>query len=111
MTRLASDLLGVPADMIVYAQGETDLLPTGRGNGGSAATVVGVTAVKIALDDFIADGGGIAAAALGCGAGDLAYGDGAFLAPDGQKRHGLISSTTATKQAATAFWRNSPRMM
>ena len=85
VTRLASDLLGVPADMIVYAQGDTDLLPTGRGNGGSAATVVGVSAVKIALDDFIADGGGIAAAALGCGAGDLAYGDGAFLAPDGQK--------------------------
>ena len=65
VTRLASDLLGVPADMIVYAQGDTDLLPTGRGNGGSAATVVGVSAVKIALDDFITDGNGIAAAALG----------------------------------------------
>ena len=84
VTRLASDLLGVPSDMIVYAQGDTDLLPTGRGNGGSAATVVGVSAVKIALDDFIADGGAIAAAALGCEAGDLAYADGAFSAPDGQ---------------------------
>ncbi len=84
VTRLASDLLGVPADMIVYAQGDTDLLPTGRGNGGSAATVVGVSAVKIALDEFIDDGGGIAAAALGCAAGDLAYADGTFLAPDGQ---------------------------
>ncbi len=85
VTRLASDLLGVPADMIVYAQGDTDLLPTGRGNGGSAATVVGVSAVKIALDDFITDGNGIAAAALGCEAGDLAYVDGKFLAPNGQK--------------------------
>ena len=84
VTRLASDLLGVPSDMIAYAQGDTDLLPTGRGNGGSAATVVGVSAVKIALDDFIADGGAIAAAALGCEAGDLAYADGAFSAPDDQ---------------------------
>ena len=84
VTRLASDLLGVPADMIVYAQGDTDLLPTGRGNGGSAATVVGVSAVKIALDDFIADGSGVAAAALGCEAGDLVYVDGVFSAPNGQ---------------------------
>ena len=33
VTRLASDLLGVPADMIIYAQGDNDLLPAGRGNG------------------------------------------------------------------------------
>ena len=85
VTRLASDLLGVPAEMIVYAQGDTDLLPTGRGNGGSAATVVGVSAVKIALDDLITNGGGIAAAALGCGADALTYSDGVFLAPDGQQ--------------------------
>ena len=84
VTRLASDLLGVPADMIVYAQGDTDLLPTGRGNGGSAATVVGISAVKIALDDFITDGNGIAAAALGCEVGDLAYVDGAFSAANGE---------------------------
>ena len=92
VTRLASDLLGVPADMIVDAQGDTDLLPTGRGNGGSAATVIGVSAVKIALDEFINDGGGIAAAALGCAAGDLAYADGVFLAPDGQIKRVAINN-------------------
>ena len=84
VTRLASDLLGMPEDIIFYAQGDTDLLPTGRGSGGSSATVVGVSTVKIALHDFIADGGGIAAAAIGCSADDLAYADGAFSTPDGQ---------------------------
>jgi carbon-monoxide dehydrogenase large subunit len=84
VTRLASDLLDMPADMIIYAQGDTDLLPTGRGSGGSAATVVGVSTIKIALDDFIAEGGNIAAAALGCVTDNLAYADGAFSAPNGQ---------------------------
>ena len=111
VTRLASDLLGVPADMIVYAQGDTDLLPTGRGNGGSAATVVGVSAVKIALDDFIADGGAIAAAALGCEAGDLAYADGAFSAPDGQNMTWADIARHSNKAGGTAFWGNSPRLM
>ena len=85
VTRLASDLLRVPAEMIVYAQGDTDLLPTGRGNGGSAATVVGVSAVKTALNDLISNGRGIVAAVLGCGANELTYSHGTFSAPSGQQ--------------------------
>jgi len=83
IARLASQHLGVPVDMIIYAQGDTNLLPSGRGNGGSAATVVGTAAVKIALDAFISEGQSIAAAALGCGAADIAYDNGHFSAADG----------------------------
>ena len=84
VARLASQMLGVPTHSIVYAQGDTDLLPTGRGNGGSAATVVGLSAVKIALDELITQGQGVAAAALGCAATELTYRDGAFATSDGQ---------------------------
>ncbi|HBD51927.1 MAG TPA: hypothetical protein DC036_05475, partial [Alphaproteobacteria bacterium] len=84
VARLTSQMLGVPTHSIVYAQGDTDLLPTGRGNGGSAATVVGLSAVKIALDELITQGQGVAAAALGCAATELTYRDGAFATSDGQ---------------------------
>jgi carbon-monoxide dehydrogenase large subunit len=69
VARLASQMLGVPTHSIVYAQGDTDLLPTGRGNGGSAATVVGLSAVKIALDELITQGQG------DCGGGAWLCGD------------------------------------
>jgi carbon-monoxide dehydrogenase large subunit len=84
VARLASQMLGVPTHSIVYAQGDTDLLPTGRGNGGSAATVVGLSAVKIALDALITQGQGIVASALGCAATELTYRDGSFITPDGR---------------------------
>ena len=34
VSKLASDVLKVPVERIIYAQGDTDLLPEGRGNGG-----------------------------------------------------------------------------
>jgi len=83
IARLVADVLDIPQKNITYAQGDTDLLPSGRGNGGSAATVVGVSAVRIALDQFIEQGRAIAAAALGSAAADLVYNNGQFTAPDG----------------------------
>jgi carbon-monoxide dehydrogenase large subunit len=81
LARMAAQRLGVEIDMIVYEQGDTDLLPSGRGSGGSAATVIGGAAVHVALDDFIKAGKAIAGGVLGCAAEDVVYEFGQFSNP------------------------------
>ncbi|MEK9718038.1 MAG: molybdopterin cofactor-binding domain-containing protein, partial [Candidatus Puniceispirillum sp.] len=76
--RMASDRLGVDIDRITYHQGDTDLLPTGRGSGGSAATVIGGAAVHVALDELINAGKGIAAGVIGCAVDDVTFDAGQF---------------------------------
>ena len=83
VSRLASDVLNVPLEQIIYSQGDTDLLPEGRGNGGSAATVVGVSAVKIALGDFLSEAKSIASSVAGCPVNAVTYARGEFSAPGG----------------------------
>ena len=85
VSKLASDVLEVPIERIIYAQGDTDLLPEGRGNGGSSATVVGVSAVKIALSKFLSEASLIVSSVVGCPAEDLMYANGEFSAPGGHK--------------------------
>ena len=65
VSKLASDVLEV-IERIIYEQGDTDLLPEGRGNGGSSATVVGVSAVKIALSKFLSEASLIVSSVVGC---------------------------------------------
>ncbi len=43
--QLIADMFGVAADQVEYNQGDTDVLPSGRGNGGSSALCVGGSAV------------------------------------------------------------------
>ncbi|NBW05477.1 MAG: aldehyde oxidase, partial [Alphaproteobacteria bacterium] len=71
LARMASDRLGVDIDRITYHQGDTDLLPGGRGSGGSAATVIGGAAVHVALDELIIAGKGVAAGVIGCAVDDV----------------------------------------
>ena len=66
LARMASSQLGVDLKNITYKQGDTDLLPSGRGSGGSAATVIGGAAVHIALKEFIISGKSIAAGVFNC---------------------------------------------
>jgi len=81
LARMASDRLGVDIDHITYHQGDTDLLPGGRGSGGSAATVIGGAAVHVALDELIAAGKGIAAGVIGCVVDDITFDAGQFHGP------------------------------
>jgi len=81
LARMASQRLGVDIDDIIYQQGDTDLLPSGRGSGGSAATVIGGAAVHVALNEFIAAGKGIAAGVLGCDADQITFDAGLFSNP------------------------------
>jgi carbon-monoxide dehydrogenase large subunit len=54
--RLVAQRLNIPVEKIRYAQGDTDLLPEGRGNGGSSALIQGGSAVTRSADDLISKG-------------------------------------------------------
>ncbi len=81
LARMASTRLGVDMDNIIYEQGDTDLLPSGRGSGGSAATVIGGAAVHVALNEFVAAGKSIAAGVLGCEIDHVVFDAGLFSNP------------------------------
>ena len=79
LARMAADRLGVELDDIIYQQGDTDTLPSGRGSGGSAATVIGGAAVHVALDEFVQAGKSIASGVMGCSIDEISLQDGVFL--------------------------------
>ena len=78
LARMASSQLGVDLKNITYKQGDTDLLPSGRGSGGSAATVIGGAAVHIALKEFIISGKSIAARVFNCNKKTVIFEKGEF---------------------------------
>jgi carbon-monoxide dehydrogenase large subunit len=75
---LVAERLGVDIDKVRYIQGDTDLLPGGRGNGGSSSIGVGGACVTITLDNTIAKGREIAAEMLDAKPGDIEFSDGHF---------------------------------
>jgi carbon-monoxide dehydrogenase large subunit len=79
-SRMAAERLGLKLDKIIYAQGDTDLLPSGRGNGGSASTVVAGSALALGLDQMLGEGRAIAAGILDCRTEDILFADGRFSA-------------------------------
>ena len=52
-SQLVADRFGVPLEQVRYEQGDTDLLPGGKGNGGSGALCIGGSAVSLAVDKVI----------------------------------------------------------
>ena len=71
--------LNISADRIKYIQGDTDYLPSGRGSGGSAATITGGSAVINAAEILIQTGNQIAADVLKCDISDIHYNNGNFF--------------------------------
>ena len=53
MTQLVADRFGVAAEQVRWEGGDTDLLPSGKGNGGSGALCIGGSAVSLAVDKVI----------------------------------------------------------
>lgn len=70
--------LGLPRDAVRYEFGDTDDLPTGRGNGGSSSIAVGGPATKLAVEKVIASGKKLAAELLEARADDIEFRDGRF---------------------------------
>ncbi len=76
--QLVAAQLGVPAERIEYRQGDTDLLPFGRGSGGSGAMPIGASAVFRAAERVIEKARRIAAEMLEAAVADVTFEDGRF---------------------------------
>ncbi|MFM9938153.1 MAG: xanthine dehydrogenase family protein molybdopterin-binding subunit [Hyphomicrobiaceae bacterium] len=77
-TDMVAEKLGLTRDKIKYVFGDTDDLPTGRGNGGSSSIPVGGAATLGAIDKVIATGKALATELLEANVDDIDFRDGGF---------------------------------
>ena len=77
-SRLVAQRLGLPVASVRYAQGDTDLLANGRGNGGSSALIQGGSAVAKGVDDLIEKGRELASHELEAAVSDIEFSAGVF---------------------------------
>ena len=73
MTMMVADRLGVDVRDITFRQGDTDLLASGRGSGGSSAHIIGGSAVHNAIEAVIEKGREIASEALEAASADIEF--------------------------------------
>jgi carbon-monoxide dehydrogenase large subunit len=95
--QMIADRFGVPADQVEYQQGDTDLLPFGRGNGGSSALCVGGTAVSQATTSLVGTLTDIAAELLEAPAETVTLSDGIFRSRDANRTLTLAEVAAAAK--------------
>jgi carbon-monoxide dehydrogenase large subunit len=76
--QIAADRLGLPIEDIELVEGDTDRIPFGNGTWGARSTAVAGTAIYRACDKVMDKALRMAAHALECAAGDLAYRRGLF---------------------------------
>ena len=78
MTQLVADRFGLAPEQVVWEGGDTDLLPGGKGNGGSGALCIGGSAVSLAVDKVIDKARRIAAELLEAAVVDVELSNGRF---------------------------------
>jgi aerobic carbon-monoxide dehydrogenase large subunit len=78
MTQLVADRFGVALEQVVWEGGDTDLLASGKGNGGSGALCIGGSAVTLAVDKVIEKARHIAAELLEAAVVDVEFTNGKF---------------------------------
>jgi carbon-monoxide dehydrogenase large subunit len=84
--RLLAEKLGVAEESIRVVQGDTDLVPFGRGTYGSRSVAAAGSALALAADKVIAKGRRIAAHLLESAEADLAFRDGGFVVEGTDRR-------------------------
>jgi carbon-monoxide dehydrogenase large subunit len=77
-SQLVADRFGVPLELVRYEQGDTDVLPYGKGNGGSGALCIGGAAISLAIDKVIEKARRIAAELLEAADVDVMFEAGRF---------------------------------
>lgn len=77
-TQLIADRFGIPDEQVRWEGGDTDLLPSGKGNGGSGALCIGGSAVSLAMDKVIAKATEVAAELLEAAVVDIELRNGRF---------------------------------
>ena len=103
---LVADWLGVAVDSIRYVQGDTDIVPFGRGTYAARSSMLGGVALRSAADTIIEKAKAMAAHLLEASAADMVFEDGrCFVAgtPDrgmaiGDIAHALFAPMGFTKQ-------------
>ena len=95
---MASDRLGVSIDTIRVVQGDTDLIATGGGTGGSRSLTAQATAIDAAADLVIERGKHYAAQSLEASVADIEFDEGTFRIA-GTDRH--IAILELARQART----------
>ncbi|MGC2856875.1 xanthine dehydrogenase family protein molybdopterin-binding subunit [Novispirillum sp. DQ9] len=70
--------LGIPLEDVRVVQGDTDLVPTGKGTGGSRSLPVGGSSLAVAVDKVITRGKAVAAQEWGVEPDAVDYEDGRF---------------------------------
>jgi carbon-monoxide dehydrogenase large subunit len=78
MRQLVSERFGIPLEQIKYKYGDTDNLPSGKGNGGSGALSIGGSAVTVTMNALVEKLQKIASELLEAAAGDIELSDGVF---------------------------------
>ncbi len=77
-SQLVAERFGVALEQVRYEGGDTDLLPSGKGNGGSGALCIGGSAVTLAVEKVIEKATRIAAELLEAAVVDLELAEGKF---------------------------------
>ncbi len=78
MTQLVAERFDVDLEQVHWEGGDTDLLPSGKGNGGSGALCIGGSAVSLAMDKVIDKARRIAAELLEAAVVDIEFTRGRF---------------------------------
>ena len=77
--QIVSAKLGIPYENIVFKQGDTDLIASGGGHGGSRSTHMGGSALHQASESIVDKGRAIAAHALEAAEADIEFAEGRFV--------------------------------
>lgn len=98
--QIVSEHLGVPFESVTVVQGDSDLIATGQGTGGSKAMAIGGVTMTIAGDAAVEQGREIAAELLEAAAIDVEYVQGYYTIKGTDRQVGLF------EVAKTAAGRN-----
>ena len=78
MTQIVADRFGIPIESVKWDGGDTDLIPWGKGNGGSGALCIGGSAVMLAVDKVLETARKLASELLEAAVVDLEFSEGRF---------------------------------
>jgi carbon-monoxide dehydrogenase large subunit len=78
MTQIVADRFGIPIENVVWDGGDTDLIPFGKGNGGSGALCIGGSAVMVSVDKLMDSAKKLASEVLEAAVVDIEYDAGSF---------------------------------
>lgn len=78
LSDIVAQRLSVPIDKIDYVYGDTDQVPRGKGNGGSAALTLGGSAIALGIDKLLEQGRHLAAQRLEASIADIEFAEGRF---------------------------------